>query len=122
MTGLLDINWISPVKVRELRLVGERGTLSLNYVSQELHHYQVESPSEQVEQAASASKEAGSEMMKREPLREELEAFVRAVASKERPIVGCSDAIIALDLAEKLVQSSRSGQPLEVKHPFVGGV
>ena len=122
MAGLLDINWISPVKVRELRLVGERGALSLNYVSQELHHYQVETPSEQVEQAASSSEDTGLEMMKREPLREELEAFVRAVASKERPVVDCSDAIIALHLAEKLVQSSRSGKGLEVRHPFVGRV
>ena len=118
VVGLLDINWLSPVKVRELRLVGERGMLSLDYVSQEVRYYQGDLPAAQVEHASAIPDSDGINMLKREPLREELEAFVKSVAQGEQPLVGCKDAIVALDLAGKLVQSARSGKAVDVESPL----
>ena len=39
VTGVLDVNWLSPVKVRELQVIGERGMLLLDYVTQEVRRY-----------------------------------------------------------------------------------
>jgi predicted dehydrogenase len=57
---------------------------------------------------------------KREPLLAELEAFVGAVARGEEPVVTCEQAIIALHLAEELVESGRSGQARTVVSPLAG--
>ena len=121
ISALLDVGWLSPVKVRELLVVGERGILGLDYISQELRYYPGDAPAARVDQTGAVSEGAvGLNMAKAEPLRGELEAFVESVAMNEAPAVSCLDAIVALDLAEKLVQSATTGQATEVASPLVG--
>ena len=38
--GVLDINWLTPTKIRELAIVGERGMFLANYLSQDLYFYE----------------------------------------------------------------------------------
>ncbi|MBC7260968.1 MAG: Gfo/Idh/MocA family oxidoreductase, partial [Chloroflexi bacterium] len=38
--GILDINWLTPTKIRELSLIGERGMFSVNYLTQDLYFYE----------------------------------------------------------------------------------
>ena len=37
--GTLDVNWLSPIKDRELRVLGERGLFKLDYLTQQLTFY-----------------------------------------------------------------------------------
>ena len=112
VTGVLDVNWLSPVKVRELQVIGERGMLCLDYVSQEVRRYR-----ETLGYGSSAAHAGHEELLlpveKREPLRVELESFLESVATHEQPMAGCADAIATLDIAEKLLQSAHSGAPVD---------
>ncbi|RME46989.1 MAG: gfo/Idh/MocA family oxidoreductase, partial [Chloroflexi bacterium] len=38
--GILDINWLTPTKIRELIVIGERGMFIANYLTQELQFYE----------------------------------------------------------------------------------
>lgn len=101
VTALLDVNWLSPWKVRQLTVLGEKGAFILDYIAQELGRHDAHG----VENIAVA---------KKEPLRAELEAFVEAVRRDQPPPVSASDALAALRLAELLVESARRGRPLDV--------
>lgn len=39
-TGILDVNWLTPTKVREISITGERGMYLLNYLTQDVYFYQ----------------------------------------------------------------------------------
>lgn len=39
-TGILDVNWLTPTKVREISLTGEKGMYLLNYLTQDVYFYQ----------------------------------------------------------------------------------
>ena len=121
VTGVLDVNWLSPVKVRELQVIGERGMLRLDYVTQEVRRYRTEIDSFR---SLGAETEHGEllPVQKREPLRVELESFLRSVAAHEQPTADSTDAIATLEVAEKLVQSANSGAPLDVVSPVTSGV
>jgi predicted dehydrogenase len=124
VSALLDVNWLSPLKVRDLTILAEGGMLTLDYINQELFFYQdAGQPSGWVDPTAlRVSAEAVHKLpvRKREPLMAELEAFVQAVSKDEEPTVTCEDAIVALHLAEQLVESGVTGQALAIDSPMVG--
>jgi UDP-N-acetylglucosamine 3-dehydrogenase len=125
VSALLDVNWLSPLKVRELIVLAEGGMLTLDYINQELFVYKdAGQPSAWVDPAAlRITPEAVHKLpvAKSEPLLAELGAFVRAVAEDEEPLLTCEDAIVALHLAEQLVESGVKGQALAVVSPVLGG-
>ena len=38
--GLLEINWLTPAKIRELYVTGERGMFRVNYLTQDLFFFE----------------------------------------------------------------------------------
>lgn len=125
VSALLDVNWLSPIKVRELAVLAEGALLTLDYINQEVFVYKdAGRPSAWVDPAALRITPDGVHKLpvaKREPLLAELEAFVRAVAEDEEPPLTCEDAIVALHLAEQLVESGTTGHALAVVTPVLGG-
>jgi predicted dehydrogenase len=108
--GGLDVNWLTPTKVRELIVVGERGMFVLNYVTQDLFFYanRLENPSPQGHGASQGS--AGTEGTRycagwQEPLRLELEAFAAAVRGETNLVVTGHEGLRALILAEAMLQA-----------------
>jgi UDP-N-acetylglucosamine 3-dehydrogenase len=113
--GILDINWLTPTKIRELLVTGERGMFVANYLTQELYFYkndQAEASWNPLDTLCGVSE---GDMIKfrierREPLKEELSAFVSAVAEAQTPSVTGWDGLQALALAQKLIESSQTRQ------------
>lgn len=110
--GVLDINWLSPTKVRELSVVGERGMFVANYLTQELEFYENDAVPQGSEWHLSALGVAEGRMIrfkinKKEPLREELEQFARAVRTNGPAPVSGDDALLALSVARKLIESGQ---------------
>lgn len=122
VTGLLDVNWLTPVKVRQLLVLAERGMFSLDYITQELFYYEGEGAGATWVGASGQRPAPGGAVKLRvakvEPLRAELAAFVAAIRKDTEPPVSCCEAIITLHLAEQLVESGRTGRPLEVVTPL----
>lgn len=115
--GVLDINWLTPTKVRELSVIGERGMFVANYLTQDLVLYENEAAQGSDWHQLAVLGVAEGRMIrfkinKKEPLRAELDAFVHAVQTRSRPIVSAEDGLRALAVAQKLVVSGSSGRAL----------
>jgi predicted dehydrogenase len=119
--GLLEVNWLTPRKVRELSVLGERGLFVLDYLAQTLKFYESE-PSEggtggpgwQTLTTLRGSGGAGVHIPiePREPLERELSAFVAALREGTPPRVTADDALAALAVADALTESAKTGRPV----------
>lgn len=116
--GILDINWITPTKIRELVVTGEKGMFVVDYLAQELyfagHGNGSKSPG-----AAPSGNGRGNGLVrlackKKDALKAELRSFVHCVLADCAPKVQPREALMALDVAHKLI---RSGRERRVMHP-----
>jgi len=117
VVGVLDINWLTPTKVRELRLTGERGMFQVDYITQDLFFYEnAEAASHWDTLALFRGVEEGNvlklRVIKAEPLERELRAFVAAVVNHTPPKVSGADGRQALRLASLLLTSAQQNRVL----------
>ncbi len=118
VVGVLDVNWLTPTKIRELSVLGERGMFVVDYLARELTFFENDfHPRDQQGDWAARHLKGVSEgpvhvlqVEKREPLRVELEAFVRAVREGGPPAVSPEDALAAIAVADALVRAARTGE------------
>jgi len=108
--GTLDINWLTPTKIRELSVIGERGMFVANYLTQDLTFYENDAcQGKQWPELAligvSEGRSIRQKVQRREPLCEELRSFAEAVRTGRPPMVSGEEGIAALELANRLVQS-----------------
>ena len=116
VVGVLDINWLTPAKIRELSVLGERGMFVVDYLARELTFFENDfQPRDQAGGWAARHLKGVSEgpvhllkVDKREPLRVELESFARAVRDGTPPAVSPDDALAALAVAEALVRAAET--------------
>jgi predicted dehydrogenase len=117
VVGVLDVNWLTPTKVRQLTLIGEGGMYVADYLTQDVYWYK-------------NSRVAGTwdtlgvfrdvlegdtlkiHLQKKEPLRNELEAAIRVVLEDGAPEVSGDDGLAVLGVAEGLVESGRRHTPV----------
>jgi UDP-N-acetylglucosamine 3-dehydrogenase len=122
--GILDINWLTPTKRRTLTVTGERGMYVADYLAQDLVFYANPEAAETWQNrgadgfGAPITSVAEGEMTRRpirreEPLAVELAAFADAVRNGGPPPVEPHDAMVALLLARKMVESALSGQVVD---------
>jgi UDP-N-acetylglucosamine 3-dehydrogenase len=118
--GVLDINWLTPTKMRTLSVTGERGMYVADYINQDLVYYANPEASRVWEQPESGAlgqpttSVSEGEMARRlihreEPLAVELAEFAHAVRTGGPPPVEPRDALIALLLAQKMVEAASRG-------------
>ena len=117
--GVLDINWLTPTKIRELSIVGERGMFLVNYLSQDLYFYENNFASGNWERLVAIGGVREGQMIKHqvrrvEPLKAELQSFVEAVTNDTPPLVSGAEALRALMLAQKLIESGREHCRIEL--------
>ncbi|PKQ28289.1 MAG: gfo/Idh/MocA family oxidoreductase [Candidatus Anoxymicrobium japonicum] len=116
--GVLDINWLTPTKIRELSILGERGMFHVNYLTQELYFYENNYANGWEGMVALMGVSEGRitkyELRRREPLVEELTDFVSAVTDGRESLVTGEEGMRAVYLADKLVTSGLNHQILPV--------
>lgn len=117
-TGMLDVNWLTPAKRRQLVVVGEEGMFELDYLTQRLTFTRspdvahptlirgyaptfegpvVEIPVEAVE-----------------PLAAELDAFLGVVRTGGEPLVDAEDGLWAVAIASSLLRSASERRPVDL--------
>ncbi|MBZ0301534.1 MAG: Gfo/Idh/MocA family oxidoreductase [Anaerolineae bacterium] len=109
--GVLDVNWITPKKVRMLTITGTRGMFSCDLLSQELFFYENETAPSQwdalsVLRGVNEGNILGIRIQRHEPLAAELADFVGAVRSGGKPTVPGSDALETLRIALDFMRSA----------------
>jgi predicted dehydrogenase len=97
--GMLDVNWLTPTKVRELHVTGERGLFLVNYLTQDLYFYENDyAPANWDMIGSLAGVSEGTmtrlKVRKAEPLRLEYEDIFRAIAENVPPTVTGKDGLL----------------------------
>jgi UDP-N-acetylglucosamine 3-dehydrogenase len=115
VTGVLQVNWLTPVKNRRLTVTGAFGMYEADTITQDLTFYENgtaldEFRSLQLLRGVSEGRMIRDKIDKREPLRAELDDFVQAVRQGTAPLVTGEDSLFALRIAHALVQSGQSHQ------------
>jgi predicted dehydrogenase len=120
VVGSLEINWLTPTKIREVLVLGERGLFRIDDLTQDLYFYENAQVNGDLWPALKTLKGVSEGHMIRyaiqryEPLKAELQAFLGAVkAGKPVPVSG-EDGLEALRLALALVESGQKHQVIEV--------
>jgi predicted dehydrogenase len=116
--GVLDINWLTPTKVRELTVTGERGMFLVDHLTQDLYFYENAETNRgrwstiSLLRGVSEGRMIRYPVHKHEPLKAELEAFVKAAVGEKPVPVSGMDGLMALRLARALVRSGREGRSI----------
>jgi predicted dehydrogenase len=125
VVGVLDINWLTPTKIRELSVLGERGMFVVDYLARELTFYENDDHPRDVPADWAARHLKGVsegavhriDIEKREPLRVEMEAFVASVRDGVPIAVTATDGIAAMAAADALVRAARTGERVTLPLP-----
>ncbi len=100
-TGFIDANWLTPRKVRTLIITGSEATINLDYISQEIT----------VEDSEKLTK---PHPRWDEPLRLELENFMKVVAEDSEPSPSGSDALEAIRVCDAALESGKKRQAVAI--------
>jgi UDP-N-acetylglucosamine 3-dehydrogenase len=101
-SGVIDTNWLTPHKVRNLTVIGSQGIAEVNYIEETLRIFDQE-----------WVRDAKVERV--EPLKLELLHFIDCVQHDRKPLVSGEDGRHALAVALAAVESARTGKVCEIK-------
>jgi UDP-N-acetylglucosamine 3-dehydrogenase len=100
--GYVEASWLTKRKVRTMEVTGTEGVAELDYLSQEVS----------VKLSDREFKLCGPWV---EPLKLELENFVKSIRGTERPVVSGVDGYRALKCVELALEASKMGRPVRVE-------
>ncbi len=116
-TGMLDVNWLTPAKRRQLAVIGEEGMFELDYLTQRLTFTRADiSNPATVRGFAStfAGDVAELPVSNAEPLAAEIKAFLGIVRSGGRPVVNGEDGLWAVRIANALLEAAAEQRPIDL--------
>lgn len=120
VTGALEINWLTPTKVREVLVLGERGLFRVDDLVQDLYFFENAHANDELWlplrtiKGVSEGSSIRYALQRYEPLKAELQAFLKAVGGEMPVPVSGEDGLAALRLALALVESGKKHQIIEV--------
>lgn len=100
-TGFIDANWLTPRKVRTLIITGSEATINLDYISQEIT-------------VEDSEKLTRPHPIWDEPLRLELEHFMKVIADDADPSPSGEDALEAIRICNAALESSKNRQVIPI--------
>ena len=95
-SGIVETNWLTPHKIRKITVTGTEGVAEADYLEQSLKIWKKEFV-------------RNVQIAKREPLRNELEHFLRCVANGEKPIPSGEEGKYVLYVALSAIESYQQG-------------
>jgi UDP-N-acetylglucosamine 3-dehydrogenase len=117
--GLLDVNWLTPEKRRELTVIGEGGMLSASYLTQDVWFTESTGSATGWDELARVRGDAEGTavrfaLRRVEPLRAELEAFAECVLEDTPEPVDAHDGCRALAAALAVRDSAANSRPIKL--------
>jgi predicted dehydrogenase len=117
-TGMLDVNWLTPAKRRQLVVIGEEGMFELDYLSQRLTFTKATDVSRPLLLGGYAPTFEGEvaelPVASSEPLAAEIDAFLAVVRDGSKPVVDAEDGLWAVALADALLDSARAHHSVDL--------
>jgi len=110
--GMLDVNWLTPTKIRELSVTGEKGMFLVNYLTQDVYFYENDyTPTNWDELRRLKGVSEGTMMrlkvQKAEPLRLQYEDVLAAVRDDTQPTVTGEDGLAVLQIIYHIMESTQ---------------
>ena len=116
--GMLDVNWLTPAKRRQLVVIGEEGMFELDYLTQRLTFTRGSDMTNPTLIRGFAPTFEGDvaevPVARHEPLAAELDAFLDVVRNGGRPIVDVEDGLWAVGIANGLLQAAAEARPIDL--------
>jgi predicted dehydrogenase len=117
-TGMLDVNWLTPAKRRQLVVTGEEGMFELDYLTQRLTFTKAPDVAHPTFIGGYAPTFEGDvavlPVASAEPLAAELDAFVGIVRRGGRPVIDAEDGLWAVGIANRLLESATMHRALDL--------
>jgi len=116
ITASVEINWLTPTKIREVLVLGERGLFRVDDLTQDLYFYENAQATGLAWDSLKNLRGVSEGGMVRfafqrfEPLKAELQGFMKAVAENTPVPVSGEDGLAALKIALALVESGKTHQ------------
>ena len=120
ITAALNINWLTPAKIREITVVGEKGMFKVDDLTQDLYFYENSLAVQEIWDSLKTISGVNPGKMIRfaidrvEPLKKEIFSFVQAIENDSIMPVSGEDGLQALRIASALVESGLSHQVIEL--------
>ena len=117
--GLLEVNWLTPTKVRQLTVTGERGTFVVDYLNQHLTLHENAHESESwstldIFDGVTEGNVIRFAIPRTEPLRAQFDAVLAAVKGADVEYVDGRAGLRALRLALAVIEAGASGAHVEL--------
>jgi predicted dehydrogenase len=117
-TGMLDVNWLTPAKRRQLVVVGEEGMFELDYLTQRLTFTRATDTTNPRLIGGYAPTFEGEvielPVASAEPLASEIDAFLGIVRTGGRPVVDAEDGLWAVAIATSLLSAATDGRSVDL--------
>ncbi len=116
----LQVNWMTPIKIRTLSVTGTLGYGELDYVTQELTLYKsnltkiMPQQFEKFVAKLGKPKKHSIKIRKEEPLKLEIIDFLKCMERKQKPKVSGQEGMEAIKLSEAVLQSLGEKRPIHI--------
>jgi predicted dehydrogenase len=121
--GMIDVNWLTPAKRRQLAVVGEEGMFELDYLTQRLTFTQATDTTNPRLIGGYAPTFEGDlievPVDNTEPLVAEIDAFLGVVRTGGRPVVDVGDGLWAVAIASSLLASAADGIAVDLTRHLI---
>ncbi len=102
--GMMQVNWITPIRIRQLSITGTKGYAELNYMTQELKLFKSNYHEDHDDFGDFIIKFGNPdtqeiEIEKKEPLAEELTHFLKCIKNSTSPLISGETGVLALKTA-----------------------
>lgn len=100
-SGIIETNWLTPHKIRQLTVTGTKGIAYADYIQQTLR-------------ICNEQGESRVEIERREPLKNELEHFIQCIKEDKEPLITGQDGRYALEIAIAAIKSYKENKTIIV--------
>ena len=115
--GIVEVNWLTPTKIRKLFLTCSKNYVEADYMNQtvtmssssfkqidemDLYRVPIEYNTNQIA------------LEKREPLKNEIEDFINAIKQNKQPLATGEDGLMALKIVEAATKSYKIGEEVKI--------
>ncbi|MBM4241648.1 MAG: Gfo/Idh/MocA family oxidoreductase [Euryarchaeota archaeon] len=98
--GMLEVNWLTPYKKRELEITGVDGIISIDYIDQSIKVY--------------GKFAQNIDIAHKEPLKEEISSFLSCLINDHDPKITGEDGVYALKVVLAAMESARKNSPIKI--------
>jgi UDP-N-acetylglucosamine 3-dehydrogenase len=116
-TGLVEVNWLTPMKIRKLSLTCSQRYVEVDYMNQTVDvssSQAMDVDTADLSQIPQEHDHRHITLKKQEPLKNELLDFLDAIEKKRKPLVGGEDGVEAVRMARAALESIKQRKVMEM--------